>query len=131
MVKQKGKVFLLGSEGIGRGDDNIGYQILVNLLESLEKREDGPSAFIFWNTAVRLVADDLAKTENAFPMGENHWKFVNYLRDYYLKFGIAPPVRMVVKQTGIDLKQIYKLFPGGPAKGARKVAGLPKPKGCV
>ena len=58
MVKQKGKVFLLGSEAIGRGDDNIGYQILVTLLESLEKREDGPSAFIFWNTAVRLVADD-------------------------------------------------------------------------
>ena len=58
MVKQKGKVFLLGSEAIGRGDDNIGYQILVTLLESLEKREDGASAFIFWNTAVRLVADD-------------------------------------------------------------------------
>ena len=58
MVKQKGKVFLLGSEAIGRGDDDIGYQILVTLLESLEKREDGPSAFIFWNTAVRLVADD-------------------------------------------------------------------------
>jgi len=58
MVKQKGKVFLLGSEAIGRGDDNIGYQILVTLLESLEKREDGPSTFIFWNTAVRLLADD-------------------------------------------------------------------------
>jgi tRNA 2-thiouridine synthesizing protein E len=38
---------------------------------------------------------------------------------------------MVVKKTGIDLKQIYELFPGGPAKGACKVAGLPKPTGCV
>jgi tRNA 2-thiouridine synthesizing protein E len=77
------------------------------------------------------VAEDLAKTENAFPMGENHWKLVNYLRDYYLKFGIAPPIRMLCKQTGIDLKTIYQLFPGGPAKGACKVAGLPKPTGCV
>jgi TusE/DsrC/DsvC family sulfur relay protein len=77
------------------------------------------------------VAEDLAKTENASPMGEEHWKLVNYLRDYYVKFGIAPPIRMVVKQTGIDLKKIYVLFPGGPAKGACKVAGLPKPTGCV
>jgi tRNA 2-thiouridine synthesizing protein E len=81
-----------------------------------------------WN---REVAEDLAKTENASPMGEEHWKLVNYLRDYYIKFGIAPPIRMVVKQTGIDLKKIYVLFPDGPAKGACKVAGLPKPTGCV
>ena len=77
------------------------------------------------------VAEDLAKTENASPMGEEHWKLVNYLRDYFIKFGIAPPIRMVVKQTGLDLKKIYLLFPGGPAKGACKVAGLPKPTGCV
>jgi tRNA 2-thiouridine synthesizing protein E len=64
-------------------------------------------------------------------MGEDHWKLVNYLRDYYLKYEIAPPVRMLVKQTGLDLKKIYELFPGGPAKGACKIAGLPKPTGCV
>src|SRR4030042_3229740 len=58
MVKQKGKVFLLGSEAMRRGDDTIGYQILVTMFESLENREDLPSAFIFWNTAVRLFADD-------------------------------------------------------------------------
>ncbi len=58
MTEQKGKVFLLGSESIGRGDDNIGYQILVDLLETLGKRKEGPAAMIFWNTAVRLLADD-------------------------------------------------------------------------
>jgi TusE/DsrC/DsvC family sulfur relay protein len=81
-----------------------------------------------WNNA---VAEDLAKGENAYPMGDEHWKLVNYLRDYYLKYEIAPPIRMLVKQTGLDLKHIYELFPGGPAKGACKVAGLPKPTGCV
>jgi tRNA 2-thiouridine synthesizing protein E len=81
-----------------------------------------------WNKA---LAEDLAKTENVSPMSEDHWKLVNYLRDYYVKFGIAPPIRMVVKQTGFDLKRIYQLFPSGPAKGACKVAGLPKPTGCV
>ncbi len=77
------------------------------------------------------VAEDLAKTENVSPMGEDHWKVINYLRDYYLKYEIAPPIRMLVKQTGIDLKSIYRLFPSGPAKGACKVAGLPRPTGCV
>jgi TusE/DsrC/DsvC family sulfur relay protein len=81
-----------------------------------------------WN---REVAEDLAKTEDAYPMNDDHWKIVNYLRNYFLEFGIAPPIRMVTKQTGFDLKTIYKLFPGGPAKGACKVAGLPKPTGCV
>ena len=79
----------------------------------------------------RALAEELAKTENAYPMNENHWKIVDFIRDYYLKFGVAPPIRMVVKKTGIELKQIYQLFPSGPAKGACKVAGLPKPAGCV
>ena len=79
----------------------------------------------------KAVAEDLAKTEEAYPMGDDHWKIVDYLRNYFLEFDIAPPIRMITKQTGIDLKSIYNLFPGGPAKGACKVAGLPKPTGCV
>jgi tRNA 2-thiouridine synthesizing protein E len=81
-----------------------------------------------WN---QEVAEDLAKTEDADPMGDEHWKVVNYLRDYYLKYEIAPPIRMLCKQTGFNLKHIYELFPNGPAKGACKIAGLPKPTGCV
>jgi TusE/DsrC/DsvC family sulfur relay protein len=81
-----------------------------------------------WNKA---VAEDLAKMENDSPMGDDHWKLVNYLSEYYLKYEIAPAIRMLCKQTGLDLKTIYKLFPSGPAKGACKIAGLPKPTGCV
>ncbi len=77
------------------------------------------------------IAEDVAKREGVFPMTEDHWKVINYLRDYYLRFEIAPPIRMLCKQTGMDLKKIYKLFPSGPAKGACKIAGLPKPTGCV
>ena len=79
----------------------------------------------------QALAEDLAKTEEAYPMDEERWKVVNYIRDYYLKFGVAPPVRMLCKQTGFDHKKIYELFPSGPAKGACKIAGLPKPTGCV
>lgn len=77
------------------------------------------------------IAADLAKTEGVEAMTEDHWKIVNYLRKYYMEFGIAPMIRKLCKETGYPLKNIYDLFPSGPAKGACKVAGLPKPTGCV
>ncbi len=77
------------------------------------------------------VAKALAETEGVSEMTDEHWKVVNYLRDYYLEFNMAPMIRKLCKQTGFPLKRIYELFPSGPAKGACKVAGLPKPTGCV
>lgn len=77
------------------------------------------------------IAVDLAKTEEVPSMGDDHWHVVNYIRDYYIQFGVAPPIRMLCKKTGFDLGTIYELFPSGPAKGACKIAGLPKPTGCV
>ena len=62
---------------------------------------------------------------------EEHWKMIYYLRDYFKQFGIAPMVRKVCKDNGIDMKKLYELFPTGPAKGACKLAGLSKPTGCV
>jgi dissimilatory sulfite reductase related protein len=72
-----------------------------------------------------------AKDEGVEELTEKHWKVINYLRDYFHKFGIAPMVRKMCKDTGFTLKEIYELFPSGPAKGACKLAGLPKPTGCV
>jgi len=77
------------------------------------------------------VAKFLAKSEGVEELTEDHWKVVNYLKDYYKQYGIAPMIRKLCKDTGFKLKEIYKLFPSGPAKGACKVAGLPKPTGCV
>ncbi|MHC4605586.1 MAG: TusE/DsrC/DsvC family sulfur relay protein [Planctomycetota bacterium] len=97
--------------------------------KEIEIDEDGfiqdPEA---WDEA---VAKALAKTEGVDDMGENHWKVVNYLREYYLQFNMAPMIRKLCKSTGFTLKEIYEMFPSGPAKGACKVAGLPKPTGCV
>jgi TusE/DsrC/DsvC family sulfur relay protein len=77
------------------------------------------------------VARLFATTEGIAQMTDEHWKVVHYLRNYYLEFNIAPMIRQVCKDTGFKLKKIYELFPSGPAKGACKVAGLPKPTGCV
>jgi len=96
---------------------------------TVEIDEDGfiqdPSV---WN---KEMAEFLAKAEGVEELTEEHWKVVNYLRNYYLEFGIAPMIRKLTKETGYDLKKIYELFPSGPAKGACKIAGLPKPTGCV
>jgi tRNA 2-thiouridine synthesizing protein E len=96
---------------------------------SIEVDEDGfmedPDV---WN---QDIASALATTEGVDEMTEEHWKLVHYLRDYYLKFGIAPMIRKLCKETGFPLKKVYELFPSGPAKGACKVAGLSKPTGCV
>lgn len=81
-----------------------------------------------WNDA---VAKDFALSEGIEDLNESHWKVIHYLRKYYLEFGIAPMIRKVTKETGFKLKEIYDLFPSGPAKGACKLAGLPKPTGCV
>ena len=81
-----------------------------------------------WN---EIVAKGLAKTEGVDELTDDHWKVVNYLREYYLQYNIAPMIRKLCKETGFKLKEIYDLFPSGPAKGACKVAGLPKPTGCV
>ena len=77
------------------------------------------------------VARDLATTEGVQSLTDDHWKLVHYLRNYYLEFGIAPMIRKLCKETGFRLNQVYEMFPSGPAKGACKVAGLPKPTGCV
>jgi tRNA 2-thiouridine synthesizing protein E len=77
------------------------------------------------------LAKAIADTEDVPELTENHWKVINYLREYYAQFGIAPMIRKLCKDTGFPLKDIYELFPSGPAKGACKIAGLPKPTGCV
>ncbi len=73
----------------------------------------------------------LAELEGVGELNEGHWKIIHYLRDYHQQFGIAPMVRKLCKETGFTLKEVYEMFPSGPAKGACKLAGLPKPTGCV
>jgi len=83
------------------------------------------------------AANYIAKTENV-EMTSAHWEVVNFLRQYYNDFQIAPAVRVLTKAIGKQLgadkgtsKYLYELFPYGPAKQACKIAGLPKPTGCV
>ncbi len=83
------------------------------------------------------LADLIANEEN-IEMGDDHWEVVNFLRNYYEEYQIAPAVRVLTKAVKKTLgpekgnsKYLYELFPYGPAKQACKIAGLPKPTGCI
>jgi TusE/DsrC/DsvC family sulfur relay protein len=96
----------------------------------LEVDEDGflvdPS---LWNEDLaRFLAEH---EEGIANLTADHWKVINYLNRYYQEFGVAPMIRLWCKETDCKLKYIYELFPSGPARGACKLAGLPKPTGCV
>lgn len=79
-----------------------------------------------WN---ENVAQLLAQEEVPEGLTEEHWRVIKHLRDYYLEFGIPPPVAKLRKDTGFNLKRIYGLFSSGLGKGAVKIAGLPRPPG--
>ena len=83
------------------------------------------------------LAELLAESEN-IDMGDDHWEVVNFLRNYYEEYQIAPAIRVLTKAIKKSLgpdkgnsKYLYQLFPYGPAKQACKIAGLPKPTGCI
>lgn len=70
--------------------------------------------------------------ENGLPdLTERHWQVIRYMRDTYLKTGAAPTIRTLGKESGVPIKELYQLFPKGPAKLAAKIGGIPKPKGCI
>ena len=77
------------------------------------------------------VARLFATTDGTGRLTEKHWTVVKYIREHWEKTGRAPRIRRLCKHTELRLKEIYDLFPMGPAKGACRIAGLPKPDGCV
>lgn len=81
-----------------------------------------------WNDEVAAL---IAKYDGIEEMNDKHWAIVRVIRENWEEKGMAPMVRTICKNTGVKLREIYELFPLGPARGACRVAGLPKPDGCV
>jgi dissimilatory sulfite reductase related protein len=81
-----------------------------------------------WN---EQIAEAIA-AENGIPaLTDRHWLVVRFMRDRYLSSGTAPSIRSLGKESGVPVKELYQLFPKGPAKLAAKIGGIPKPKGCI
>jgi dissimilatory sulfite reductase related protein len=81
-----------------------------------------------WN---RDLAEDIARQNGISELTPRHWQVVEFMRDRYLTTGTAPSIRALGKESGVPVKELYELFPKGPAKLAAKIGGIPKPRGCI
>jgi TusE/DsrC/DsvC family sulfur relay protein len=81
-----------------------------------------------WN---REIAAEIAAAAGIDPLTDRHWLVIDYMRETYLSSGSAPTIRTLGKSSGVPIKELYALFPKGPAKLAAKIAGIPKPRGCI
>jgi TusE/DsrC/DsvC family sulfur relay protein len=77
------------------------------------------------------IAREIAGQAGIAELTDRHWKVVRFMRDTYLRTGGAPTIRTLGKASGVPVKELYQLFPKGPAKLAAKIAGVPKPRGCI
>ena len=81
-----------------------------------------------WNDE---LAEEIARENGIAELTPRHWLVVRFMRDRYLATGTAPTIRSLGKESGVPIKELYELFPKGPAKLAAKIGGIPKPKGCI
>ncbi|MGA8015844.1 MAG: TusE/DsrC/DsvC family sulfur relay protein [Candidatus Dormiibacterota bacterium] len=77
------------------------------------------------------MVPDLAAEEGIGELTERHWQVIRFMRREYLEKGAGPTVRVLGKTSGVAIKELYELFPKGPAKVAARIAGIPKPRGCI
>ena len=77
------------------------------------------------------MAPELAARRGSTTLTDEHWNVLRFMRDEYAEKGTGPTVRVLGKTSGVTVKELYQLFPKGPAKIAAHVAGIPKPRGCI
>jgi len=77
------------------------------------------------------MAVELAKAAGIDELTDKHWQVIRFMRQEYAEKGTGPTVRVLGKTSGVSVKELYQLFPKGPAKMAAKIAGIPKPRGCI
>jgi tRNA 2-thiouridine synthesizing protein E len=77
------------------------------------------------------IAKEIAKEEGIEELNDRHMLVVDFMREVFSKTGDGPSIRKLTKESGVPTKELYSLFPKGPAKKAARIAGIPKPKGCI
>ena len=77
------------------------------------------------------MAPSLAAEAGIPELTDRHWEVIRFMRQEFFAKGTGPTVRVLGKTSGVPVKELYQLFPKGPAKMAAKIAGIPKPRGCI
>jgi tRNA 2-thiouridine synthesizing protein E len=81
-----------------------------------------------WN---ETIATEIAKQEGIAELTPAHWKVIEFCRQSAKDSGVAPTLRQITTGSGVSTKDLFSLFPKGPAKKVAKISGLGKPEGCV
>ncbi len=92
---------------------------------------DGEGFLLDPGTWDEAIAATIARLSAIPELTERHWLAVRFMRERYLATGTAPSIRSLGKESGVPVKELYELFPKGPAKLAAKIGGIPKPRGCI
>ena len=87
--------------------------------------------FIYPEQWTEDMAPALALREDIDELTPAHWQVLRFMRSEYFSKGTGPTVRVLGKTSGVSVKELYQLFPKGPAKIAARIAGIPKPRGCI
>jgi TusE/DsrC/DsvC family sulfur relay protein len=98
-------------------------------LTPMEVNEEG--FFVHPETWTEDMVPELVRREGIDLLTDKHWQVIRFMRSQYLEKGTGPSVRLLGKSSGVSIKELYQLFPKGPAKVAARVAGIPKPRGCI
>jgi dissimilatory sulfite reductase related protein len=77
------------------------------------------------------MVPELARRDGIEAVTDRHWHVIRLMREEYDRNGTGPSVRALGKSSGLPIKELYELFPKGPAKVAARIAGIPKPRGCI
>jgi tRNA 2-thiouridine synthesizing protein E len=93
--------------------------------------EDNDGFLVSMTNWSREIAEELAEKNNIGPLSDDHWRIIEYVKTYYTEYNEGPPIVKISKSTGFSSKYICKLFPCGVARGAYRLAGLPRPSGCL
>jgi dissimilatory sulfite reductase related protein len=92
---------------------------------------DAEGFFVHPEQWTEEMVPELARREGIEELTPTHWQVIRFMRAVYLNNGAGPTVRVLGKTSGVSIKQLYELFPKGPAKIAARIAGIPKPRGCI
>ena len=95
----------------------------------VEVNEEG--FFVDPNVWTREMAIEMARADGIAVLTDQHWTVIEFMRREFFEKGTGPTVRVLGKTSGVSVKDLYQLFPKGPAKMAARIAGIPKPKGCI
>ncbi len=92
---------------------------------------DAEGFFVDPSQWTKDIAIELARAEGIDNLSPRHWQVIEFMRKEFAEKGTGPTVRVLGKTSGVSVKELYQLFPKGPAKVAARIAGIPKPKGCI